>query len=129
MFRRLLRRLTNARMLLAICPSLTKLDSPGGTTDSSPGRKPWERSGDQTLSPEGAILGSQGREPLVMEKHKTMSPRRGATLHVMERSIALPGLFHCAIGYQGLTPLATEFRPSRACDKDQHSRTIHEARY
>ncbi len=44
------------------------------------------------FSPEGATLGNQGREPLVMEKHKTMSPRRGTTLHMTERSVALPGL-------------------------------------
>jgi len=55
-------------------------------------------------SPEGAIVNSQGREPLETIR-LPKEPRRGGS------SVAPPGLSLLCVSFQGLTPLAIECRP------------------
>src|SRR5262245_33256345 len=65
-------------------------------------------SGHPGLSPGGAAVGSQGREPLGGRGPHRGSPGGAAV------TFAPPGLAHRGPRFQGLTPLATDGRPSGA---------------
>ena len=68
----------------------------------------------QIGSPEGAIVNSQGREPLGPGRYGTGEPRRGGRSGCAESSAAPPGLsWHARHSSQGLTPLAIDCRPYR----------------
>src|SRR5262245_55833088 len=65
-------------------------------------------------SPGGAAVGSQGRQPLVREGQRRIAPEGRQYLTRVWDSVAPPGLGAPEPQFQGLTPLATNGRPSGA---------------
>src|SRR5207248_9735042 len=66
------------------------------------------------VSPGGAVVGSQGRQPLDPGPALGPAPEGRQCLPTPRGTVAPPGLVAGGAADQGLAPLATDYRPSGA---------------